>query len=454
MTKNTLTRRFDKLHRQLSRLPETEEPPPTTLQLLGQSRQEGDWQRFLAYFLSPDAPHGLEHAAIEQFLQGLSERNDIEFEFSRFDLEDIKVATEVPIPNGRLDLLIWCEDEWFVLCELKIDSSENDGQTPKYASAESFKNVGLDPAAVPKDRWHYLFVTPNGSLPASSDFIAVEWSWVANQLRTVQESDYGSHPARTTGQLDDFIDTIETELTMTTHERNESEKAGLYVDYYNEINEVQSAFQNEWNDLIDNWGRRLATTLDDARLVDDPDSVPPVPDEDVMLELPDGDGRHRYWLCRQTNGKWSWFFPTDWWTDLEHGEPIYRNEKPNARVGFLHRPDFDRETVLGNHEFTFYLRNAPSGNDKFYPRFAERFNSDEAVLAALPENSERRGRKSNVVEGTYDIDVDNNNSLSTGYIDSLATAVDDHILSNHSLIERIDEIYEETRDEVLNTDSA
>ncbi|WP_336346198.1 PD-(D/E)XK nuclease family protein [Halalkalicoccus ordinarius] len=453
MTQNTLARRFDELCRQLERLPETEEPPLTTLQLLGQSRQEGDWQRFLAYFLSPEKPHGLDYAVVEQFLQGLSDRDDINFEFSRFDLEDIDVATEVPIPNGRLDLLVWCEEEWFVLCELKIDSSEGDGQTPKYAAAETFKDVNLDPTAVPEDRRHYLYVTPDRSLPESPAFIAIGWSWITAQLRAVQESDYGSYPARTTGQLDDFIDTIETELTMTDYERNETEKASLYVDYYDEIDEVQGAFQNEWNDLIDNWGHRLAITLDDVQLVEGPEGVPPVPDEDVMLQLPDGEGRRRYWLCRQANGKWSWLFPTDWWTRLDRGEPVYRNEKPNARVGFLHRPNFDRETVLGDHELTFYLRNAPSGNDEFYPRFAERFNSDEGVAAALPERSERRGRKSNIIEGTYEIDVDGHASLFAGYVTALATAVDDHIVSNHSLIGRIDEIYEETLEEVLEFDS-
>jgi hypothetical protein len=453
MTTDTLPRRFDELRRQLQRLPETEEPPPTTLQLLGQGRQEGDWQRFLAYFLTPEAPHGLDYAAVEQFLQGLGARNDVDFEFSRFDLDKIEVATEVPIPNGRLDLLIWSEEEWFVLCELKIDASENDGQTPKYATAETFHNIDLDLTAVPEGRGHYLYVTPDRSAPESSVFVPIAWSWIAAQLRAVQESDYGSYPARTTGQLDDFIDTIETELTMTEHEHNETEKARLYVDYYDDIAEVQGAFQNEWDDFVDTWGRQLATMLDEAQLVEDPEGVPPMPDEDVMLELPDGDDRRRYWLCRQTNGNWAWLFPTDWWTDLESRKPVYRNEKPNARVGFLHRPEFDRETILGDHKLTFYLRNAPSGNDEFYPRFAERFNSDDRVWAALPDRSERRGRKSNVIEATYEITVDDHESLFAGYIAALATAIDEHAVSNHTLIERVDKIYEETLNEVLDIDS-
>ncbi|MFC7009550.1 hypothetical protein [Halalkalicoccus salilacus] len=109
-------------------------------------------------------------------------------------------------------------------------------------------------------------------------------------------------------------------------------------------------------------------------------------------------------------------------------------------------------TILGDHKLTFYLRNAPSGNDEFYPRFAERFNSDDGVLAALPERSERQGRKSNVIEGTYRIAVDDHESLFAGYITALATAIDDHVVSNHALIERIDRIYDETLNEVLEMD--
>lgn len=59
------------------------------------------------------------------------------------------------------------------------------------------------------------------------------------------DSDYGSHPVRTTNQIDDFADTIETELTMTDHKRNEAAKTELYVDHYEEMTEVTQVFENE-----------------------------------------------------------------------------------------------------------------------------------------------------------------------------------------------------------------
>ena len=71
-----------------------------------------------------------------------------------------------------------------------------------------------------------------------------------------------------------------------------------------------------------------------------------MPDIDVMIELPDGEDHRRYWVCRQAEGSWLWLFPTNWWTRSDNGEPVYRNENPNARVGFLHRPEFDRQTSL------------------------------------------------------------------------------------------------------------
>ena len=418
-----LTSRLDELSRRLEQLPETEEPPPTTLQLLNRSRQEGDWQQYLAYFLDPQASHGIDHAAVEQFLRGLRDRDDVTFEFSRFDLENVQVATEVPVPDGRIDILVWCEQKWFILLELKIDASEGDGQTTTYATADTFQNVDCDPTAIAESHRQYLFVTPDGSSPQSDAFTAIEWSWIASQLRAALDSDFGSYPVRTTNQIDDFVDTIETELTMTDHERNEAAKAELYVDHYEEVAEITRAFENEWAELIDNWGRRLATTLDGARLVDNPEGIPPIPEEDVLLGLPDGDNPRRYWLCRQGNAKWAWLFPTDWWTHIDRDEPVYRNEKPNARIGFLHRPGFDRDTVLGNHELTFYLRNAPSGNDAFYPQFAQRFNRDEELRAALPDRTERRGVKSNVLEATYDLEIERHGDLVSGYVATLSATM-------------------------------
>lgn len=106
MTPERLARKFGELGQQLVRLPDTEEPPPTTLLNLGWIRRQDDRRRLLANFLTPDRSHGLGHSVTEQFLQGLSTRDDIDFEFSLFDLEDVEVATELLIQDGCLDLVV------------------------------------------------------------------------------------------------------------------------------------------------------------------------------------------------------------------------------------------------------------------------------------------------------------------------------------------------------------
>ena len=444
MSVDRLERQLDEIARQLARLPTTVEPPPTTLQLLGRGRKEGDWQDYLAHFLDPAAPHGLGATVTEAFLKGLDRHDEIRFDYSPFHLNRVEVATEVPVPGGRIDLLLWCEEEWFILCELKIDATEADQQTVTYVEADSFDGVNLNPEDVSDDEQYYLYVAPGAPQPTAKKFTPIDWDWVADRLQAVQDADFGAHPARTTEQLNDFTDTIDTELTMTDHEKNEAAKANLYVDHYDDLSEVQSAFERQWTNLLNEWGSRLASTLEDGRVVETPENVPPAPENDVLIELPDGSDRRRLWLCRQANGNWSWLFPTDWWTNLKDGSPIYRNESPNARVGFLHRPTNDRETALGAQELTFYLRNAPSGNEDFYPKFSERINNDDAIEQHLPAASSRYERKSNKFEATYDIEVETHGDFFTAYVEALATAVDDHIVSNHNLIERLDEIYAET----------
>ena len=111
----TLKARLSEFSTRVNQLPETREPPPTTLQLLERSQREEDWQRLLFYFLSPGKAHGLETELLEQVLSALSEREDMEYTFSRLALTDVEIETEVMTSNGRRpDAVIWVDEEWFI----------------------------------------------------------------------------------------------------------------------------------------------------------------------------------------------------------------------------------------------------------------------------------------------------------------------------------------------------
>lgn len=441
---DSLEHRLADLQSRLALLPEAEEPPPTTLQILGRNRRERDWQQILVHLLSPDEAHGLDRAMLEHFLKSLADRDDLEYTFSRFDLADVQVEQEIVTSRGRPDVVLWSSEDWFVCLELKVDSSEGDDQTRRYVEVESFRSIGLEKSEVPPDGHHYVYLAPDDAPPPEADeFTHVSWEWVASELQSFLAESNGAYPARTTAQIDDFADTIRNELTMTDYQENQQAKVELYVDHYDEISEVRSAFEERWADFTRNWGTQLARTVDAAEVVADSD----VPNEYVSVDLRMDDGTRRQWVFRQGKSDWAWLFPRNWWTKLDENRPICGRSKPNGRVGFLHRLDWHREDALEDRNLIFYLRNAPSGHEDFYDGFAERFNADDDVPGLLPSATKRPGVKSNVLEATYDIDVDRHDDFFDAYVDALARALDDHVLSNPELVDKIDSLYERTVEE-------
>jgi len=248
--------RIQELIQKLNRLPEVEEPPPTTLQILGQHQQEQDWQKFLFYFLSPYENHGFEYDLLAHLLSSLSERDDLDYTFSRLDLQDIRVATEVVSSNKtRPDAILWRPDDWFICWELKLWASETQKQTEAYIDASSFPAIDLSKSNVREENQHYVYLAPEGaSSPEANEFVQLSWEWIASELETFLSQSHGGHPARSTAQLDDFISTIQYELTMTENQENQQEKSRLYFEHYDEIQDIKKAFDNQWDNFGDNWG--------------------------------------------------------------------------------------------------------------------------------------------------------------------------------------------------------
>ncbi len=442
---NSLKRQLTGFKNDLDLLPEADEPPPTTLQIIRTRQQEQDWQRLLFHYLSPDEPHGLDHALLEHLLSALSDRSDLDFAFSRFDLVDVQIEQEVTIPNGRRpDAVIWASEDWFICWELKIDASEGEDQTQDYINTGEFQSIELAKSDVPTNRHHYIYLAPNDGDPPDADaFVPVSWEWIASELQSFLSESHGEYPARTLAQLETFTGTIRSELTMTDYQENQQEKVELYLDYYDEISDVQQAFEEEWEEFIDTWGNKLTQVLDTATITDDP----AVPEEYASVELAMENDETRIWTFQQSKANWGWMFPREWWTRLDEGRPIFDRESPMARVGFLHRPERNQEEALRDHELIFYLRNAPTADDDFHDGFQERFNADPKIPELLPAKTSRPGRKENVLEATYDITPEYHNDFFEAYIAALARAMEEHVVSNPELVNNIDQIYQQTIEE-------
>jgi hypothetical protein len=222
--------RIEEFKTKLDRLPSPTEPPQPTLEIIGRNHKERDWQRLFVHFLSGDESHGLEYELLRHVLTALSERPGFDFSFSHFDLNNVQIETEVDTSNGgRVDIVSWVPEAWFICWELKVHSSESGTQTGHYVEADSFESIELDKSD-PGVVENYIYLSPDEEPAAeASEFHPVSWEWVASELQTFLEDSHGQYPARTTAQVEDFIGTIRSELKMTEYEENEQEKAELYL---------------------------------------------------------------------------------------------------------------------------------------------------------------------------------------------------------------------------------
>lgn len=436
---DSLKSRLAGLKSDLDRLPEADEPPSTTLQIIRSRQQEQDWQRLLFHYLSPDKSHGLDYALLEHLLSAFSERSDVDFAFSQLDLADIQIKQEVTVSNGRRpDAVIWASEDWFICWELKVGASEGEDQTRDYVASKAFSSINLRKDDVPADGHHYIYLAPDGGSPVADEFVPVSWKWVAEEIQTFLAESQGKYPGRTIAQLETFAGTIQSELQMTEYQENQQEKVELYVEHYNGISEVQQVFDEQWEQFRETWGTRLFEALDTAVVVDSPN----IEDRRIMAKITMEDGSEKKWVVLQDSDWGTIYSPEHWRAEIDQID-----EEP--RVYFLHRVgDKHKPVAVGNRKLKFRLQspryNSPTA---FYENFATKFESDEQIADLIPARTTRTGNKANVLEATYDINVDSHSDFFEAYIAALSLAMDEHVISNPELINRIDELYSETLEE-------
>lgn len=442
-----LTRRIVELKKQLDRLPGAEEPPPTTLQVLGRNQQERDWQRLLFHFLSPDKGHGLSHELLEHLLSSLSERSDLDYAFSRLDLHDIQVETEVVTSNnGRPDAVLWVQNDWFICWELKLWASETGEQTEAYTNASSFQTIDLTKDDVSADHRHYIYLAPeNSSPPEAEEFVQVSWEWLASELEAFLAESHGRYPARTTAQIDDFLSTIKQELTMTEYQENEQEKARLYFEYYDELNEVQDAFENEWDEFEDEWGLRLAQTLDDGKIVE----IPDLPESFIAVDLEHTSGEPTRWLFRQ-GSSWAGIAKEQWRRRTDDGSVIYakRDDDKYVHITLYHRLEKNRETAIRDGVLELTLWHGTTGDNQFLEMVNDRVvDKIEASEYDLPEAASLTGGRGKIFSATYTIPIAKHDNFFDAYTAALRDGFIDLAVENLQLVTIIDEAFTESLEE-------
>lgn len=238
-------------------VPEVDEPPKTTLEVLDRRPRETYWISWLQYLLDPSQPHGFNTTILDVVLKLVTKGSeDAELEYQSPD--DIVVKSEVGGSHGnRLDLLVALLEEWAVCCELKVTSGERDGQTRDY-----YRDSDLPPSdlSVPPDSEYYVYISKADQPDASAEaFQDVSWQELVNAFGDVLLSIQGDATERGMAQLRDFRDTITREVSMTEQEYSERqrEKMELYLKYHDEIQQARDAFEDIHDREKERWTERF-----------------------------------------------------------------------------------------------------------------------------------------------------------------------------------------------------
>ena len=232
------------------------EPPLTTLQILNRSHRERAWHKTLAYFLSPQEPHGYSTEVLDSFLGTV--QDELGFGYTEFSLGNTNVYSEVDTPEGRVDLVITSGSEWFLCVELKVDSTEGNRQTERYVRTDTV--AGRQKSEFERGGYVYLS-KEDGDTPDADEFMNVSWKEVIEGFEGVLSENRGVYPARSQSQLSEFVDTVKEETGMSedSYLQEQMEKAELYAEYREAIEEARDSFTYVVEEEQDRWSQRFVT---------------------------------------------------------------------------------------------------------------------------------------------------------------------------------------------------
>lgn len=392
-------------------LPEVSEPPSTTLEILRERTREKYWNRLLRYFLDPSAAHGFGSDFLEAFLVLAEERTGA-VGLSDSALEAVDVESEVSSDGGRPDLLLVLEDEWFVCIELKVTAPETGEQTRGYANSDRLGELDVSDYSAGERQYVYLAKRTHSD-PASERFSRLHWRDVHTAAGRVLDDARGRYPARSTAQLSDFRDTIETE-TMSDHpeDTQQDRHIELYLEHTDAIDTVRTAFERMVDRQTEEWATRF-------------------------LERYRPEKWDEAWNCE--SDKYGKLFRDEWRRD-ENGTPVADWSSAAFRLEFRHRIRAERSWKTGTVTFRTVI---PRNSDEAYrDRCRTVFNDHLEDLRATAESTSIsiEGNSRVLTEATYSFEE---TAGPEGYYDTLADAFDEHVVLVPLLTEIYDRAYED-----------
>lgn len=501
--RNALESELQSLSEEWEHVTEIPQNPRTTLQVIeytldSRRKAEEYVNRLLRYYLDPENPHGMGTEFLRAFLEGLPEETG--FDQPVHDLSRVAVDDQVRVYGwndvstngvdegaggidessssndesesneddsvGIVDLVVEVPDDWFLLVELKFFAGENnltgDGpsQTEWYSGATT---VGNREKSAYESDGYYLFVRPESEATAKEPEFA-NWSWRKFDEEVLEPfiRENGPRiPARTVEQLREFRDDIQNITGMSDYQADERRKVELFLEHYEAITDVTSTFDDRWETFTREWPARLVTAVTENNDIDGyadalPTEIASSIDEDevdsvAVFDIQRGPAADDRWLLRGTSSDWGMIFKEGWWRHTDDFRITYARpgDRNDVRNGFVHRLGRNRDRVLRDGELIFYLRNMGANDQVFIDEFDSIMKENRGTFEnLLPPATEWNKQKRNVLKATYDIYVDEHETIFEAYVEALARAVVDHVVDNPALIEAIDSIRREAIESV------
>lgn len=409
---------------------------------------EAQYQYALEYFLNPQKPHGFGYALLETFLNCVG--------FHEFNLtgQHIEIGDEVRIAddgsNGRIDLIIYGGNaladhpRWAVFLELKVGAQEGDRQTTTYAEADKWDLSWFDTNGLTVDRLddkQYVYLkraVADDPTDTTGTFDVIHWADLVERFETGIRDSLFEYPNRSVIQFTDLIRSLkETEgMDSEINEDELNERLNLYFEHDRLIRQVEKAnsqFESDFESLStflrDNWESEIVERYD---------------------------FENSGWKTSpSTNPKWQGILPEYWDQD-----PLDRSS--TIKLYYRHSPTTES---LRDRTLTFRLRLPPARNvhtetlhdgQSFNDIFGEKCTTEyeerlHDSLETIGVDEHRLGSASTLVAKNYALDPRN---LKGSYFEQLETAIDEFCCADNDLLITINDVFEETYQEVFGKDPA
>nr|WP_241175312.1 PD-(D/E)XK nuclease family protein [Natronolimnobius sp. AArcel1] len=396
-------------------LNESKRPPRTFFDVADVSRSESAWQHTLAYFLSPNEPHGFGATILGAFLRLIEEHSESTFEFYEYNLEDIEIQVEASADTGRPDIVLWLEEMWFLCVEIKVDAPETEDQTERYTNASRFGE--LCTASIPSSGHHFVYLASrHANDPKADKFVTITWQEVVEEFSQHFNPGVTAYPARSVAQLYDFVHHVKQSLNMVNEQGPNSEKVELAFEHSEMINELTDAADQFIKEYQASWDRRFEQ---------DPPS-----------------GWTDKWTTIRNGNKWGRLMKADWRL------PQNPTGAPQKTSGFsvaisidVRLEDFER----GETEAVFRVY----GDNEYTECYLERFHSDgfqdqiqqriKDTRLTVNESNEPR-----VLRSVHSFEFNDGE----GHLEALKEA----FLEYNKVVPHLEELYFEVQSDIKNPD--